>query len=72
VSTEADAVFVFGRGDFGQLGLGDTHDRLTPTLCEGLAGLGIASLACGQYHSLVALRGGGVMSFGRNGEGYEH
>ena len=39
-------LFGFGRNDYGQLGLGDTVDRLTPTRIEGCSGKEVVSLAC--------------------------
>lgn len=67
VATDTGSLYAFGRNDFGQLGVGDTLDKFSPTLIEGLSGRFASSLACGQYHSSVALVGGGIYTFGKNG-----
>eukprot|EP00639_Heterosigma_akashiwo_P004180 CAMPEP_0194582040 /NCGR_PEP_ID=MMETSP0292-20121207/15322_1 /TAXON_ID=39354 /ORGANISM="Heterosigma akashiwo, Strain CCMP2393" /LENGTH=441 /DNA_ID=CAMNT_0039436025 /DNA_START=270 /DNA_END=1592 /DNA_ORIENTATION=+ len=71
VATDLDQLFAFGRNDFGQLGLGDRDDRAAPTEVEALGGGGRAcsALACGQYHTVVALEGGGAFGFGKNDYG---
>ncbi|CAN0181540.1 unnamed protein product, partial [Discosporangium mesarthrocarpum] len=61
VVTDSDQVFAFGRNDFGQLGMGDKHDRLQPTPIERFQGKSITAVACGQYHTVHAgARGGGL------------
>jgi len=69
ILTDSDQIFSFGRNDFGQLGLGDRDDRTTPSECHLLHGRNISALACGQYHSIVGLAGGGLMGFGKNDYG---
>ena len=59
-------VFAFGRNDFGQLGHGDCVDKRLPELVTSLRGARVASLACGQYHTVVATREGAVLACGKN------
>jgi len=70
VSTDSGDLFTFGRNDFGQLGHGDTVDRKEPTKVEALALLdAVVSIACGQYHTAVALSNGSVYASGKNDYG---
>ncbi len=49
-----DQLYSFGRNNYGQLGLGDTANRFTPTLVQSeLLAAGIARIACGSEHTLV-------------------
>lgn len=58
--TENDC-YAWGSNSYGQLGLGDTSDRVYPQVVKGLAASAIGSivdLACGAFHSAVlAVRG---------------
>lgn len=69
VATDSDRVFSFGRGDYGQLGHGDTLDRPYPTAVEDLTGRGVHGLAAGQYHSVATLSDGGILTWGKNDYG---
>jgi len=69
VACESGEVYSFGRNDHGQLGHGDTIDRKIPQLIESLKGHAIASLACGQYHTMVATKEGKLFSSGKNDYG---
>jgi len=59
-------VFVFGANNFGQLGLGDTRDRRTPTRLPGVRAKGVST---GDYHTIVLDLAGNVLTFGRNDQG---
>jgi hypothetical protein len=60
-------VRTFGYNNAGQLGLGDTTNRLTPVQISGIAGA--TAVACGRYHTAVLLANGTVRTFGRNADG---
>lgn len=76
--TEHGEVYVWGRGEYGRLGLGDKNgaSRLRPTKVEGLEGHRVVEASCGGTHTLVVTDGGrmfvwGRGSFGRLGTGTE-
>ncbi|XP_054818379.1 PH, RCC1 and FYVE domains-containing protein 1-like [Prosopis cineraria] len=48
VLTSAGSVYTWGNGTHGQLGLGDTKDRYSPSLVEALKDRQIESIACGS------------------------
>jgi alpha-tubulin suppressor-like RCC1 family protein len=66
VLTEQGDVWSWGWGAHGQLGTGDTLDRNAPTIIEGLSGMGIASLTCGDRHSFAITADGAVLGWGSN------
>jgi len=59
-------VFVFGRGENGQLGLGDTMNRFVPTVMKKISSKRVGAVACGGHHSLCSL----VIDNGKNFEFY--
>jgi Regulator of chromosome condensation (RCC1) repeat len=52
-SSDGLAVFSWGRGEDGQLGLGDTSDHDEPTYVDALRGVGVRQIACGSGHTVV-------------------
>jgi RCC1 and BTB domain-containing protein len=46
-------VYSWGRGEDGQLGLGDTSDQHRPVPVEALAERRIVQIACGSGHTVV-------------------
>ena len=60
-------VKTFGANSLGQLGLGDTMDRLTPVQVPGISGARV--IACGYQFTAVVQNDGTVRMFGRNLEG---
>jgi alpha-tubulin suppressor-like RCC1 family protein len=61
------SVRTFGSSGYGQLGLGDTTNRLTPVESITLPARTLAgSVGAGFYHTAVVLRDGTVRTFGRN------
>ena len=69
--TEGGELWVWGHGSFGQLGLGDTNNRLVPTLLgagEVFGGSLVRMAACGSVHTLVVTVAGSVWAWGA-GEG---
>lgn len=66
---EGLAVFMFGRGEDGQLGLGDTSDQDEPTYVDALRGVGVRQIACGSGHTVVLDTSGQVWTWGRGDDG---
>ncbi|KAI0228426.1 putative E3 ubiquitin-protein ligase HERC4 [Lamellibrachia satsuma] len=62
--TVSGALFGWGRNHFGQLGVGDEVEHLSPTLCETLRSHKVKYMTCGQCHSAVITEEGGVFTFG--------
>eukprot|EP00956_Cyclotella_meneghiniana_P041722 scaffold236806_cov119-Cyclotella_meneghiniana.AAC.5 len=46
-------VYSWGRGEDGQLGIGDTSDQDEPTYVDALRGVGVKEIACGSGHTVV-------------------
>jgi len=63
------AVFSWGRGEDGQLGIGDTSDQDTPTYVDTLRGVGVRQIACGSGHTVVLTTDGEVYTWGRGDDG---
>lgn len=61
------AVFTWGRGEDGQLGLGDTSDQDEPTYVDALRGVGVRQIACGSGHTVVLTTDGEVYTWVSNG-----
>ena len=57
-------VYGFGRGHYGQLGLGNEEDSLIPRRIETLSGKSIIQIACGDHHSLALSKSGELYSWG--------
>ena len=57
----------WGRGSLGQVGDGDTQDRLIPTPVSGVDSA--VAIAVGGYHSCTALESGDVQCWGDGSEG---
>jgi RCC1 and BTB domain-containing protein len=62
-------VFSWGRGEDGQLGLGDTSDQHAPTFLDALRGVAVRQLACGSGHTCILTQDGEVFSWGRGDDG---
>jgi len=52
-------MYSWGRGEDGQLGLGDTSDQYLPVPVEVLKDRGVVQICCGSGHTVV-LTGGWV------------
>mmetsp|Transcript_34774 Transcript_34774/g.52483 ORF Transcript_34774/g.52483 Transcript_34774/m.52483 type:complete len:191 (+) Transcript_34774:195-767(+) len=63
------AVFSWGRGEDGQLGIGDTSDQDEPTYVDALRGVGVRQIACGSGHTVVLTTDGEVYTWGRGDDG---
>nr|XP_046250581.1 probable E3 ubiquitin-protein ligase HERC4 [Scatophagus argus] len=57
-------VFGWGRNDCGQLGLGDTTDRHTPTSVHYLNMKKTVHISCGKDHTVTLTKDGVVFTFG--------
>ena len=63
-------LYVFGRGEDGQLGLGVRHDRDVPSeLMKFASGGRVRQIALGSGHSLVLTCDGEVYATGRGDDG---
>jgi len=60
---EGLSVFTWGRGEDGQLGLGDTSDQDEPTYVDALRGVGVRQIACGSGHTVVLTTEGEVYTW---------
>lgn len=60
-------LYTFGNNSNGQLGLGDTTNRLIPTLVAGLTG--VVQVACGDSFTIVMMGNGTLKSCGLNTNG---
>jgi len=69
LSRRNNVVWSWGWGDFGRLGHGDKNDQTVPRPVRGLASVTIASVACGDNHTLAATTDGQLFAFGRNQNG---
>jgi alpha-tubulin suppressor-like RCC1 family protein len=61
--------WAFGNNSYGQLGDAETGYRGSPAPIVSLRGLIVVAIAVGFEHSLVLLKDGGVLAFGRNNHG---
>ncbi|XP_013867633.1 probable E3 ubiquitin-protein ligase HERC3 [Austrofundulus limnaeus] len=62
-------VLGWGRNDCGQLGLGDTKDRYTPTCLHSLNLKKSCDVSCGKDHTAVLTKHGVVFTFGSGRHG---
>ena len=63
-------VFVWGCGNQGRLGVGDTENRVVPTLVRGeLDGRKVLQVAAGVNHTMCVTGDGAVFAFGENENG---
>lgn len=68
------AVYSWGRNEKGQLGLGDTNNRSSPTLIESLKDVKAVKGAAGRSHTIIICDDGssygmGLNSYGQCGNG---
>ena len=60
-------VYMWGRGEDGQIGLGDTSDQFKPMLIESLKD--VKEISCGSGHTVILTTKGRVFSWGRGDDG---
>ncbi|XP_041374032.1 probable E3 ubiquitin-protein ligase HERC1 isoform X2 [Gigantopelta aegis] len=65
VSTDGTSVWVFGDGEYGQLGLGNTLSKSTPTKIEALQRHVIKKVACAAQFSVALTKDGRVFTWGQ-------
>ena len=65
---EDGTLFVWGSGADGQLGTGDTANRLAPTLVAGLPAP-VRQVAVGAYHTGMVTEAGDLLMCGRGWNG---
>ncbi|XP_029453752.1 probable E3 ubiquitin-protein ligase HERC3 isoform X2 [Rhinatrema bivittatum] len=58
------AVFGWGRNSMGQLGLGDEQDRAAPCHVKSLRTQKVVYISCGEEHTAVLTKSGGIFTFG--------
>jgi alpha-tubulin suppressor-like RCC1 family protein len=69
---ESGALWAWGWGSYGQLGLGDTNNRLVPTLVgteEVFGGSKVRTVACGDVHTLAVTEAGELWTWGYGAQG---
>ncbi len=62
-------VMAWGLNAYGQLGLGDTTDRITPTQIPAGSVSNVLAITAGSYHSLALLSDGTVKAWGFHNHG---
>ena len=71
--TDDGQLYAWGRGNEGQLGLGDYRPRTVPALVKALgeqsAGTSVLQVACGAAHTIALCDNGDVYTWGRGGFG---
>jgi alpha-tubulin suppressor-like RCC1 family protein len=72
--TNDNFVYTIGSNSYGQLGTGDMQvkQKNSPVLVEAFLNkdtLGVQSVACGYYHTVVSTLSGHVFSWGKGADG---
>lgn len=62
-------MYSWGRGEDGQLGLGDTNDQYRPVPVDVLKDRGVVQICCGSGHTVVLSEEGEVYTWGRGDDG---
>ncbi|TMW60576.1 hypothetical protein Poli38472_000618 [Pythium oligandrum] len=63
--TESGAVYIWGKEDYGMLGVGQTSDIHTPQRLEFFDSKPALRVSCGGWHTVVVTKAGECYSFGR-------
>ena len=67
--THDGKVYTWGTGFCGQLGHGNGESKAAPTLVEGLAGVAVKEVSCGETHNVALSADGSVYVWGLDVEG---
>eukprot|EP00743_Colponemidia_sp_Colp-15_P006387 GILK01006874.1.p1 GENE.GILK01006874.1~~GILK01006874.1.p1 ORF type:complete len:663 (+),score=97.84 GILK01006874.1:45-2033(+) len=67
--TANEQVYSWGAGLYGECGVGDFINTLSPTLVKELQGKHVVDITCGGHHSLVLTASRSVYSFGYGSNG---
>ncbi len=67
--SESGAVFAFGQGKNGKLGLGDIQNRFEPRRIQSISGHRIGQIACGDEFSLAVTKSGSAAFWWGNVDG---
>jgi alpha-tubulin suppressor-like RCC1 family protein len=67
--TDCGKVYTWGTGFCGQLGHGNGESKAAPTLVEGLAGVAMKEVSCGETHNVALSADGSVYVWGLDVEG---
>jgi len=67
--TDTGALWAWGKGDGGRLGLGTDGDRLGPAQVHGFGGGRVAMVAAGTHHSAAVTRQGELYAWGAGDAG---
>lgn len=70
IAADENLLFAWGRGEDGQLGLGDTNDQEEPTYVDALRGVSVQQIACGSGHTVVLSTDGRVFTWCVLGDGF--
>ena len=63
--TADGAVWSWGNGDWGKLGLGDWQNQLQPQKVEALAGQRVVAVSAGARHCIALTADGAVLTWGK-------
>eukprot|EP00958_Prasinococcus_capsulatus_P000378 scaffold30_cov416-Prasinococcus_capsulatus_cf.AAC.35 len=65
-TTEDGCVYTWGWGKYGNLGLNNRNDQLSPRMVESITGVNVIQTACGWRHCIVVADTGDIYTFGWN------
>lgn len=68
IVTKCGKLYVFGSNDWGQLGLGHTHQVSKPTCVKHLKASKVCNVACGRNHTIVSAADGRIFVCGNNSD----
>ncbi|KAE8910583.1 hypothetical protein PF005_g15614 [Phytophthora fragariae] len=63
--TEQGHVYIWGKEDYGMLGVGQTSDQQTPKRVEFFDDIPALRVSCGGWHTVVVAKSGDCYAFGR-------